>query len=134
MDSETTGAWSTEMAEDALHECILKLPSGLRLCFSADGKAYTVPARTDTADIEQTLDEVGGWLQTQRVRLFEKEPPRRTFKPGSPEYHYANVQYWLDAYEDQHPYLSSEMPKRQRREVDRERTKELLDRFFPKRS
>jgi hypothetical protein len=90
--------------------------------------------RGDNADIEQTVDEEGGWLQTQRVRLFEKEPPRRTFKPGSPEYHYANVQYWLDAYEDQHPYLSSEMPKRQRREVDREGTKELLDRFFPKRS
>ena len=80
---------------------IAKLPSGLELWLNEQG-AYTVPPRSGTGEVQQTLQEVELWSRTHR--------------PAHPE----AVSLWLEAFEDQYPYLSKEMPKRQEREVLRE--------------
>jgi hypothetical protein len=90
---------------------IAKLPSGLELWFNEEG-AYTVPPRSGTDEVQQTLTEVELWSRTR--------------SPAHPE----AVAVWLESFEDQYPYLSRNMPERQRREVSRESSKEILERLF----
>jgi len=80
---------------------IAKLPSGLELWLN-EKEAYTVPSRAGTDEVQQTLTEVELWSRARQ--------------PAHPE----AVAAWLEVFEDQYPYLSKSMPKRQQREVWRE--------------
>jgi hypothetical protein len=88
---------------------IAKLPSGLELWFSENGEAYTDPPRAGAGEIQDTLAEVEEWARVSR--------------PIHPE----AVEYWIDVFEDQYPYLSPAMPKRQGREIGREFTLQTVE-------
>jgi hypothetical protein len=94
---------------------IATLPSGLELWASENG-VYTIPARTTPSEIQQTLAGVTEWARKNH--------------PASS----AAVANWLEAFEDQYPYLSPAMPQRQNREISKEYTKEMVRLFFPKKS
>lgn len=95
---------------------MLKLLSGLELRLSEDGKAYTVPSRTEIAEVQQTFDEVQAWLRANRPSERQLARKRRL----DPDvWHYADVLYWLGVFEDQYSYLSGNMPERQKREVSK---------------
>jgi hypothetical protein len=91
---------------------VVKLLSGLELWFTDEGKAYTVPSRSEAADIQETVVEVDSWLQNDRQSSIpsEEQLARR----------HRAVECWLDRFEDQYAYLSRAMPERQKREVSRE--------------
>jgi hypothetical protein len=83
---------------------ILKLPGGLELWFSDDSddkptKAYTVPARSELLDIQQTVVEVKAWLTTNRPS--QHQLTRRPLAESVVRY--LTVHYWLDVFEDQYP-------------------------------
>ena len=97
---------------------ILKLPSGLELWFGDDPKACTVPARSEVADIQQTAVEVEAWLRThQPSRIPSESQLARRRRADIDFWRYVDVKYWLDCFENQYSYLSTQMPKRQEREA-----------------
>ena len=87
---------------------VARLPSGLSLWFSENGEVYTVPPRVGVTEIQDTLTQVTEWAR------------------GSPHPHPEMVGLWLDAFEDQYPYLSPAMPQRQGREVGRESVRQIV--------
>jgi hypothetical protein len=110
---------------------VFKLLSGLELWFSDDGKAYTVPSRSEIADVRQTAAEVEAWLGTHRPsRMPSKRQIAMRRRADSEFWRYVDVQYWLDVFEDQFSYLSGNMPERQKREVSKESSKETFERLF----
>ena len=104
-----SGGWDTITAWRKLR--IAKLPSGLELWFNEEG-AYTVPARSDHSEVEQTLTEVDAWAKTRR--------------PAHPD----AVEKWLEIFEDQYPYLSKGTPRRQKTETFRESTRHMIARVM----
>jgi hypothetical protein len=114
---------------------IAKLPGGLELHLADDGKASTVPPRTELSDIQQTVVEVEGWLQKHRPsRLPSKDHLANRRRADADFWRYVDVKYWLGCFEDQYAYLSPNMPKRQSRMTADEFTQEMLRHFFPKKS
>jgi len=94
-----------------MDERIAKLPSGLELWVNRE-EAFTIPMRSGVDEVQQTLTEVEAFSKTHNC--------------AHPEL----VVLWLELFEDQYPYLSKDMPARQKREASRESSKQMLERFF----